>query len=109
VVLDCGRPSAPAISPTVAARFCSRKYSRIAKVRSADFTAVPAAAFDLLAMLQTHHIISAMMLVCGSEVHGRATELLRTRGGEHAAQNMNSPPFTWMTWPATYLPLSPVR
>ncbi|MGP8119875.1 MAG: hypothetical protein ACLP8B_05040 [Xanthobacteraceae bacterium] len=88
MVLDCGRPSAPATSPTVAARLFSRKYSRIAKARSADLTAAPDAGFDLAGMPKTHQLTDLIVPVCGSEVYD-----LR----QQAFQNMNSPPLTWIT------------
>jgi hypothetical protein len=77
VVLDCGKPSVPAISVTVAARLFSRKYSRIAKARSADLTAAPDAGFDFADMPRTHQLIDRIMLVCGSEVYGREDDTVR--------------------------------
>jgi hypothetical protein len=77
VVLDCGNPSAHAISVTVAACLFSRKYSRIAKARSADLTAAPDAGFDFADMPRTHQLINRIMLVCGLKVYGIGDDALR--------------------------------
>jgi hypothetical protein len=71
VVLDCGNTSALAISVTVAARLVSRKCSKIAKARSADFTAAPAAGFEFTDMPKSLQFINRIMLACGSEVYNR--------------------------------------